>query len=470
MNRSYVVHWMLTLCPALIATSMPAAAQVGSAQIAAVFEIVPFHSQVEFSVPFMGLTSVKGSFEEFSGAMVYEPAKPVNSSITFIIQSASLHTGNASRDKHLRSSDFFDVEKHPTIKFQSGRIEARRGARYVVQGVLTMRGVARPITIPARLRHGVVRNEDGLDYVGFDLALRLDWRDFGIPAGNEHNSWFQPAKMLVNDSVDIVINIEADRRVPSRMHYPGLDAATRLVAAQGVEGVTRRRAALEREHPDSLAAFVRPLADLGNALIERGRLNDGIAILRLSANADPKDAEAQAMLGRAYLGAGMPDSAAALFRRALESDGDNAVALELLRRLERSPARVVEGIERGMLHAQVTHDAEYFERLELPEFRFTGWFGETLGKAQDVAAVREPSGRRVVSYGVDDVAIRFYGQTAIVWGKNTLATRLGDSLVTSRSRFTHVYVKEGDFWRLAAAHASELRSGAAAVGIGLPAP
>src|SRR4051812_7677355 len=67
-----------------------------------VFQIPPFHSQVEFSVPFMGLTSVKGSFEDFAGTLLYADNID-SSSITFVIQAASLHTGNSLRDKHLQS-------------------------------------------------------------------------------------------------------------------------------------------------------------------------------------------------------------------------------------------------------------------------------------------------------------------------------------------------------------------------------
>src|SRR5829696_6326561 len=70
------------------------------------FELNPFHSRVEFSVPFMKLTSVKGSFEDFSGLLLYDRDRPTRSSVTFVIQAASLHTGNTLRDKHLRSDDF----------------------------------------------------------------------------------------------------------------------------------------------------------------------------------------------------------------------------------------------------------------------------------------------------------------------------------------------------------------------------
>src|SRR5262245_16090425 len=100
------------------------------------FEIQPFHSQVEFAVPFMGLATVKGAFEEFTGAIRLGEQRVEKSSISVVIQTASLHTGNSLRDRHLRSSDFFDVDQFPVITFTSDSIVARTNGKYVAHGRL----------------------------------------------------------------------------------------------------------------------------------------------------------------------------------------------------------------------------------------------------------------------------------------------------------------------------------------------
>jgi polyisoprenoid-binding protein YceI len=288
----------------------------------------------------MKLTSVKGSFEDFAGVLLYDPVRPERSSITFVIQAASLHTGNSLRDKHLRSDDFFDVERYPTIQYQSDRLELIGKGRYVAQGRLTMHGITRRIGLPVRVRHQLVSDESGVDYFGFDAGVRLNWRDFGIPAGNRNNGWFQPAKMLVNDSVDVIISIEADRRIPERIHYPAFDSTMGVVNTAGVPELVRRYARMAAKHSDSAESFARPLADVGRALVEKGRASDGLAVLELNLQAHPGDADAVAVLARAHLSAGDSTTARELYQRALVADSTNPVAMEMLRHLAQPATRV----------------------------------------------------------------------------------------------------------------------------------
>lgn len=298
-----------------------------------VFEIAPTHSQVEFRVPFMGLASVKGAFEEFSGTLLLDEKNPSRSSVTVVIQTASIHTGNAARDKHLESDDFFDVDRFPTIIFQSDTIQRRRQGGYAAIGRLTMHGVTRVITLPFRVRHAVVRDPSGVDLAGFDVETKLDWRAFGIAATNKNNSWFQPARMLVNDSVAITLSIEADRRRTSRLHYSALDAALAAVNAEGVSRYLERFAAIRADHPDSVARFARPLSDLGRALVELGRSRDAVAILRANVDAFPENAAFYTELAAAYFANDQRDSAIAAHRQALALDPTQSEAIEVLRRL-----------------------------------------------------------------------------------------------------------------------------------------
>jgi hypothetical protein len=240
----------------------------------------------------------------------------------------------------LRSDDFFDVERYPTILFQSDRLEPKGSDGYLAWGKLTMHGTSRRIGLPVRIRHRLVSDESGVDYLGFDAAVRLNWREFGIPGGNRNNGWFQPARMLVNDSVDILISMEADRRVPSRIHYAALDSARQVVSRGGVQELVRRYARLAAEHPDSAESFARPLRDLGLAMVETGRGKEGLSVLKLNLRAHADDADAAAALGRASLLTGDSAAAGRYYREALDSDSTHPAALEMLRRLGRaSPAQ-----------------------------------------------------------------------------------------------------------------------------------
>jgi hypothetical protein len=101
-------------------------------------------------------------------------------------------------------------------------------------------------------------------------------------------------------------------------------------------------------------------------------------------------------------------------------------------------------VERAMLGAEVRGDSALFRALELCRFRFVGCEGEELTKAEDVAAVGQPRRGRVVAFGVDEVIVRRYGRTSLVWGRDTMVVedRQGNRRVT-RSRFTHVFVQHG---------------------------
>src|SRR6185503_11760086 len=106
------------------------------------------HSIVEFSIAF-AFSRVKGRFTHSKGAILYDSAAPANSSITIVIESKTIDTGWPHRDEHLRTSDFFDVAKYPTILYQSERL-TRTENGWLADGKLTMHGVTKQIAIPFR--------------------------------------------------------------------------------------------------------------------------------------------------------------------------------------------------------------------------------------------------------------------------------------------------------------------------------
>ena len=120
-----------------------------------VYTVDRVHSEVSFRVRHF-VAKTPGRFDDFSGTITVVPGKPAESSVEFTIKAASINTANGSRDTHLKSADFFDVEKFPTIDFASSRIEKKTDGSYVAHGNLTMHGVTRSITfeLTAKLTGG----------------------------------------------------------------------------------------------------------------------------------------------------------------------------------------------------------------------------------------------------------------------------------------------------------------------------
>ena len=164
------------------------------------FQIDPVHSSVGFSVRHI-FSRVPGTFTNFSGSVVYDSDHPENSSVNAIIQAASVNTENGRRDNHLRSPDFFDVEKFPEITFTSTSVKMEED-RLMVTGDLTMHGVTKSVEMPVEVLGVGPHPVSKAPVAGFAADLEIKRSDFGV------NSWTDPAG-VVGDEVRIVLNIEA---------------------------------------------------------------------------------------------------------------------------------------------------------------------------------------------------------------------------------------------------------------------
>lgn len=166
-----------------------AAALIAAAPLAATaaeYEIDPAHSFVEFRIQHLGFSWLYGRFNEMSGEFRHDPANPEASAIEVEIDTASIDTNHAERDKHLRSSDFLDVERYPKAVFRTTGYSgtAEQGT---MTGELTLHGVTKPITLEVR-KLGEGEDPWGGYRAGFVATTVLDRRDFGIdydlgPAG-----------------------------------------------------------------------------------------------------------------------------------------------------------------------------------------------------------------------------------------------------------------------------------------------
>ncbi|HEX6367948.1 MAG TPA: YceI family protein [Longimicrobium sp.] len=166
--------------------------------------IDPAHTGVEFSLKHLMISTVRGRFGAVSGTIVLDEANPEASSVTAEIDVTSIDTRQEQRDAHLRSADFFDVEKFPSIKFVSTRIEALGGGSYNVIGDLTIRDVTREVVLEAT-DEGRGGDPWGGQRAGFSATTRIDRRDFGLT----WNQALETGGVVVGNEIKITLEVEA---------------------------------------------------------------------------------------------------------------------------------------------------------------------------------------------------------------------------------------------------------------------
>lgn len=187
---------LLTVAALAAATALPV-------QAADTYNVDPGHSEVGFQIRHL-VTQVRGKFDDYKGTIQLDPAKMENSSVDFTIKAASINTGNADRDKHLRTADFFNVEKFPEITFKSKSVKATGKDQYAVTGTFTMHGVSKELTLPVTFG-GTAKDPWGGQRAGFSTSTTLNRKDYGI----EWNKALDSGGALLGDDVKISIDLEA---------------------------------------------------------------------------------------------------------------------------------------------------------------------------------------------------------------------------------------------------------------------
>jgi polyisoprenoid-binding protein YceI len=167
------------------------------------------HSEVMFTVRHMTVSKVTGRFNDFTGAVQGDPSKPEASSVEFTIKATSIDTGDAGRDKHLNSPDFFDTAKFPDITFKSSKITAKGAGKFDVAGTLTIHGVAKEVTLPVSMA-GPVKDPRGTEKVGFETTTTINRKDYGV----NWNRALDAGGVVVSDEVQVTINLEAAKAKP----------------------------------------------------------------------------------------------------------------------------------------------------------------------------------------------------------------------------------------------------------------
>ena len=173
------------------------------------YKVDPLHTSVSFSVRHFGINSVKGKFKEFEGALVLEGDTLKEASGT--IQVKSVDTGVEKRDNHLRTADFFDAAKYPTITFKTKRVEKGGSGQPVLIADFTMRGVTKELRLPAKMSKPTKDPWGGVR-VGLEAKTKLNRKDYGI----NYNELLETGVMAVGEEVELEINTEAIKEAVSK--------------------------------------------------------------------------------------------------------------------------------------------------------------------------------------------------------------------------------------------------------------
>ncbi|GGY72400.1 MULTISPECIES: YceI family protein [Streptomyces] len=190
-----------TLDPAAPA---PVAVDPALAALSGTYTVDPAHSSIGFSVRHAMVTNVRGSFSEHEGTLTLDGANPAASAASLDVKIASVDTGIADRDAHLRSGDFFDAEQFPLMTFRSTGAEQLGGDKYRITGDLTIKDVTRPLAIDLEF-NGTATDPYGNQRVGFEGGaeiLRSDW-------GLTWNAALETGGVMVSDKVKLTFDISA---------------------------------------------------------------------------------------------------------------------------------------------------------------------------------------------------------------------------------------------------------------------
>src|SRR5579872_2888361 len=162
----------------------------------------PYHTQVEFAAKHLGMMTVRGHFLEVTATGFIDPEHPASSSVDITIQTASIRTHNENRDNDLRSSNFLEVDKYPTITYKSTKIEETGQDRFSMTGDLTIKGNTRPVTL-AVVKYGEFNDPMMGHRIGYSAESQINRKDFGLTF-----NMMLDGKWIVSEEVQILIEGE----------------------------------------------------------------------------------------------------------------------------------------------------------------------------------------------------------------------------------------------------------------------
>jgi polyisoprenoid-binding protein YceI len=168
------------------------------------WKLDPVHSVAEFKVKHMMISNVKGQFSGISGVLAFDEQNVANSRVEAVIDAASIDTRDAQRDAHLKSPDFFDVERFPTLRFRSTRVARAGDDKLAVTGELTIHGVTREVTFTVEEPAQPAKDPWGAIRMGFSATAKINRKDFGLT----WNAALETGGILVGEEVSITLEAQ----------------------------------------------------------------------------------------------------------------------------------------------------------------------------------------------------------------------------------------------------------------------
>jgi len=165
--------------------------------------IDPAHSEIQFKVKHLMVTTVTGSFKKFEGGVETESDDFNDAKISFSADIASIDTGSSDRDNHLKTADFFELEKHPKLQFTSTSFKKKSDEDYELNGDLTIRGITKPVKLKV-VYAGQAKDPWGNTKAGFELEGKINRKDWGLT----WNAPLEAGGVLVSDEVRLLAEIQ----------------------------------------------------------------------------------------------------------------------------------------------------------------------------------------------------------------------------------------------------------------------
>jgi len=181
---------------------------IASAASAATWTIDPAHSNVQFSVRHMMLSNVGGEFGKVSGTVQGDQSAPTAAVIEAAIDTGSINTREPKRDEHLKSPDFLDVAKYPTMTFKSKKIEPAGAGSFKVTGDLTLHGVTKEVVLDVSDVTPPIKDPMGKTRAGAHATTKIDRKDYGI----NWSKTMDNGGLMVGNDVAITIDVEATQQ------------------------------------------------------------------------------------------------------------------------------------------------------------------------------------------------------------------------------------------------------------------
>ena len=178
--------------------------QVGTTSGLQTWSVDGSHTQAHFTVRHMMVSNVRGMFSKVKGELAFDPERPEKSIISVTIETASIDTRDAGRDTHLKSADFFDVEKYPEMTFLSSKFEKVSEDEYKVHGELTLHGITKPVTLSVEGLGEEMKDPWGNTKIGAVAKTKINRKDFDLG----WNAVLEAGGVVVGEEVKIEIDAE----------------------------------------------------------------------------------------------------------------------------------------------------------------------------------------------------------------------------------------------------------------------